>query len=364
MQRRRQWKKLLLQKQRCSARSLKKNVEAYFKKTGEKKRDHPLMFFKVALMIAWFGIAYYLLIFTTNTWMEAVGYTLLFSFAILGIGLNIQHDANHEAFSKRKWVNYLMGYTLDIIGGSSFFWRRKHNVAHHTYTNIQGADDDIDLGILARVAPEQPLRRFHRFQHIYLWFLYGLMFFRWHFGIKEFRKSIYPPPHEPRISARDRIMFLAGKIIFFNLAFVVPMLYHPWWGVLLCYAFGIFSISFITAIVFSLAHTMDETEFPLPDTRTLQMPSEWMIHQLRTTVNFSPNNPFLTFYLGGLNYQVEHHLFTRISHIHYPRLAPIVQKTCEKFGIRYRVNKTLWGALRSHYRFLKKMGQQNTQVHA
>lgn len=355
--------KITFAKGTAFSEELQKNIEEYFKITGEKKRDHPLMFFKAGLMVAWFGAAYYLLIFTTNTWIEAIGYTLLLAFATLGIGLNIQHDANHGAFSKRKWLNYIMGYSLDMIGGSSFFWRRKHNIAHHTYTNIHGADDDIDIGILARVAPEQPLRRFHRFQHMYMWFLYGLMFFRWHFDIEAFRKSIRPPSNEPRFGIWDRIMFLAGKIMFWNIAFIIPMLYHPWWGVFLCYIFGIFSISVIAAIVFSLAHTMDETEFPLPDTHTLHMPDEWMKHQLRTTVNFSPNNPFLTFYLGGLNYQIEHHLFTRISHIHYPHLAPIVQKTCEKFGIRYRINKTLWGAIRSHYQFLKKMGRQNKQVY-
>ncbi|MDP2676148.1 MAG: acyl-CoA desaturase [bacterium] len=353
--------KITFAKATTFSEELQKNVEEYFKTTGEKKRDNPLMFFKAALMFAWCGAAYYLLIFTTNTWVEAIGYTLFLSFAVLGIGLNVQHDGNHGAFSKRKWVNYIMGYSLDIIGGSSFFWRKKHNIAHHTYTNIQGADDDIDLGIFARMAPEQPWRRFHRFQHIYLWFLYGLMFFRWHFDFEAFRKSLFPPKDGPQPGTWDRITFLGGKIIFFNLAFIIPMLYHPWWGVLVCYAFGIFSISAVTAIVFSLAHTMDETEFPLPNPQTLHIPSEWMKHQLQTTVNFSPNNPLLTFYLGGLNYQVEHHLFTRISHIHYPKLAPIVQETCKKFGIHYRVNTTLWGAIQSHYQFLKKMGQPHMQ---
>ncbi|PIR69732.1 MAG: acyl-CoA desaturase [Candidatus Niyogibacteria bacterium CG10_big_fil_rev_8_21_14_0_10_46_36] len=339
------------------SRELTQNVEDYFKRTGEKKRDHPLMFLKAAFMLAWFGGAYYLLVFTTHTWIEAILYTLLLSFAAIGIGFNVQHDANHGALSSRKWVNYIFGYTLDIIGGSSFFWRKSHNIAHHTYTNIQGEDDDIDFGILARMAPDQPRRRMHAYQHIYLWFLYGLIFFRWHFDFKAFKRSLLPSSNGTHINLMDRVMFWAGKIIFWNLAFIIPMLYHSWWTVLACYAFGIFSIGFVAAIIFSLAHSMNETEHPLPNPETLRIPSEWMVHQLKTTVNFSPNNPFLTFYLGGLNYQVEHHLFHRISHIHYPRIAPIVEKTCKKFGIRYRVNKTFWSAIHSHYLFLKRMGQ-------
>ena len=204
--------------------------------------------------------------------------------------------------------------------------------------------------------PEQPLRRFHRFQHIYLWFLYGLVFFRWQFDMKAFRKSIRPPSDESRFGARDRIIFWVGKLIFLNLIFVIPMLYHPWWAVLACYIFGIFSIGLVATIIFSLAHCVNEAEHPLPDTDTSRIKSEWMVHQLQTTANLAPQNPVLSFNLGGQNHQIEHHLFYKICHIHYPKMAKIIKETCDTFNIPYKVNPSFWSAIKSHYLFLKKMG--------
>lgn len=339
-------------------KELERKVEEYFSKKQKKLQDHPLMFSKAFLMLAWFFASYMLLVFFAGTFIEALLYALSLTFAIGGVVFNIQHDANHGAFSKRKWLNSIMGFTLDMCGGSSYMWNYKHNITHHTFTNIHNVDEDLDFGKLARMAPDQRAYWFHRFQHIYIWFLYGLTALRWQF-VSDFKRLLVGITKwgAPMPRGWDMAFFWIGKGIFFGLAFVLPLLFHPWYWVVLFYFCIAFIFGLFAAIAFQLAHCVDEVDHPLPNEATNKMSDEWFVHQLKTTVNFAPENFFLTFYLGGLNFQVEHHLFSKISHIHYPNISPIIEKTCARFGIPYKFHPTFWGAITSHYRFLKRMGR-------
>lgn len=340
-------------------KELEKNINDYFERTGEKKQDHPLMFLKAFLMLLWLGGSYAMLIFVAHSWTEGMIYAASLALAIGGVTFNIQHDANHRALSQHKWVNRIFGFTLDICGSSSYFWKFKHNIAHHSYTNIEGADTDIAVGKFARMAPEQPHYDIHRFQHLYIWFIYGFMGIQMHFinDFKRLVRNLLSKPEFPAPRGWNLLEFVSGKIIFFSLAFVIPFFFYSWWIVLLFYFAIMFSIGLLAAVVFQLAHCVDEAEHPMPDLQTLQMPDEWFVHQLRTTVNFAPDNVLATFYLGGLNHQVEHHLFHKITHIHYPKMAVIVEATCKKFGIPYKSHPSIISAIKSHYDFLKRMGQ-------
>jgi linoleoyl-CoA desaturase len=343
-------------------RELRHRVDAYFEQTGRKRRDNPAMYFKTASIFAWFVGAYVTLMFFVHTWWLVVPLAVVLGIAIAAIGFNIQHDGGHKAYSERKWVNKMMSLTLDLIGGSSYLWDWKHNSIHHTYTNINGHDDDIAVGFLGRLAPGQPRYWFHRVQGIYLWMLYGFLAIKWHFFDDFYNIATgHIGGHKiPRPKGRDLAVFICGKVCFFSMAFVIPMLFHPVLAVLAVYAIAAFVSGVVLSVVFQLAHCVEEADFPTPvpaPPNGEKIDNEWAIHQVQTTVDFSRANPVLRWFLGGLNFQIEHHLFSRICHVHYAQLSKVVEEVCREFGVRYATHKTFWGALASHYRFLVEMGR-------
>ncbi|HVT89462.1 MAG TPA: acyl-CoA desaturase [Tepidisphaeraceae bacterium] len=337
---------------------IKKRVDAYFHQTGRKPRDCPQMYFKTATIIAWFVSAYVLLVFFAQSWITVVPLAIILGLAMAAIGFNIQHDGGHRAYSDRRWVNKIMAMSLDLMGGSSYMWDWKHNSIHHTYPNISGQDDDIDVGILGRLSPHQKRYWFHRLQGVYLWFLYGFLAIKWHF-YDDFYNVIAGKIGEhvvPRPKGWDLVVFVGGKLIFLTWAFFIPLAFHPFWPVVAVYVLAAFVSGVVLSAVFQLAHCVEEADFPMPDANG-KMSTDWAIHQLQTTVDFSRRNPVLSWFLGGLNFQVEHHLFHRICHVHYPALSKVVENACKEFGVRYAANKTLFSALASHFRWLNRMGQ-------
>src|SRR5258706_9285835 len=247
-------------------RELRRRVDAYFEQTGRRRRDCVQMYFKTATIIAWFAAAYFLLMFVATSGWAIVPLAIVIGLAIAAIGFNIQHDGGHKAYSNHQWVNKIMALTLDLMGGSSYLWNWKHNSIHHTYTNINGHDDDINVGFLGRLSPEQPRFKFHRLQGIYLWLLYGFLAIKWHlfddfYNIASGRIGGHKIP---RPKGRDLLVFIAGKLFFFSMAFVVPMLLHPIWIVIGVYALAAFVSGVVLAIVFQLAHCVQEAEFPVP----------------------------------------------------------------------------------------------------
>jgi linoleoyl-CoA desaturase len=223
-------------------RELRRRVDVYFEQTGHRRRDCAQMYFKTATILAWFFGAYFLLLFVATSWWMALPLAVILGVAMAAIGFNIQHDAGHNAYSDRSWVNKVMALTLDMIGGSSYLWDWKHNTMHHTYPNIDGHDDDINVGLLGRLSPHQKRLKIHRLQGIYLWLLYGFLALKWHLfddfynvasGHMGGRKIRRP-------QGKDLAIFIGGKVVFFSLAFGIPMLLHPVWAVLTIYAASAF----------------------------------------------------------------------------------------------------------------------------
>ncbi len=340
-------------------RTLRQRVDAYFKQQGLSPRDCPALYRKSAFLLTSLAVLYLLLVFAPLTWWTGVPLAILMGLNLAAVGFNIQHDGGHNAFSSRRWVNRLAAVTLDLLGASSYVWAYKHNTFHHTYTNVTGHDDDIDVGPVGRLSPHQRRLWFHRFQHLYLWLLYGLLPIKWHL-IDDFHDVIAGRIGEhrfPRPRGKNLLIFLGGKVLFFTLAFVVPMLLHPWWLVLLTYAGIMIVMGIVLSVTFQLAHCVEPADFPLPSPDTYRLPAPWAQHQVQTTVDFAQNNRLLTWYVGGLNYQVEHHLLPHVCHIHYPALSQIVRQTCKDFGLPYLAHKSLGKAIASHYRLLRRLGR-------
>ena len=340
------------------SRDLDAAVDDYFDTTGRDRRDVPQMYRKTAIILVWFVASWALLVFAAQNAWQGIACAMSVGLSIAAVGMSIQHDANHGAYSKHVWVNRIFGATLDVMGVCSFIWRPKHNTAHHTFTNVEGIDYDLDFGGLARLSPEQPRRFWHRQQHFYLWFFYGFLLPKWVF-FDDFviMKKRYVGVHKlPAPTMATWIGFVAWKVFFIGWAIVVPAMFHPLWQVVVFHAIAAFTLGATLGTMFQLAHCVGAAEFPQMPAAGERMKNDWAKHQLATTVDFAPKSAVLTWFCGGLNFQVEHHLFPKTCHLHYPALARIVAKVASDHGLEHRVHATFAMALGSHFDHLRKLG--------
>ncbi len=338
---------------------LRRRVDEYFRRTGRRRRDCPQMYLKTAIILAAFAGLYLLLVFVAATWWQALPLAVLMGLSMATIGFNIEHDGGHQSYSNYAWVNRLMAMTLDLIGASSYVWHWKHGVIHHTYVNITGHDADIDVGFLGRLTPHQKRFRFHRWQHFYLWPLYGVNVIKWHL-YDDFRDVILGrigPNRMPRPKRWELVGFICGKTLFLTMAFAVPLLVHRVWPVFLFYGVTAIVAGAVVSVVFQLAHCVEEAEFPLPPEGSGTVENAWAIHQVETTVDFARHSRLESWLLGGLNFQIEHHLFPKVCHVNYPAISKVVEQTCQEFGVQYRAHISFRAGLASHFRWLRRMGR-------
>jgi linoleoyl-CoA desaturase len=338
---------------------LKKRINQYFQETGKAATGNIALYTKAIVLLSAFFFLYVHLVFFTPQTVFAIAECVLLGFVVAGIGFNIMHDGAHGSFSKHAWMNNLAAFSLNLLGGSHFMWNMKHNVIHHAYTNIDGIDDDIDIKPWMRMSTTQPKYKLHKYQHIYFWVLYALLYILWIFVLdyqKYFKRRIGGMPLK-KMSAADHLIFWGFKVLNLAMFIAVPIyvLGFATWitGFLI---FGVVA-GLVISIVFQLAHTVEHTHFPMPDVATGRLEDEWAVHQLKTTANFAPRNKVINWFVGGLNFQVEHHLFPNISHIHYPALNKIIKQACEEFSVTYIEYPKMRHAIASHVSFLKQMGR-------
>jgi linoleoyl-CoA desaturase len=286
----------------------------------------------------------------------------VFTTSVVAIGTSVMHDANHGAFGAAPLLNSALAFTADILGASSWLWRQKHNSIHHANTNVVGIDTDIEQMPFARLAPDQPWMRRYRFQHFYLWGLYGLLSLQWVF-MSDFENiltgRIGSQELKPMPSGRTISTILLGKFLHVAWALAIPMLFHRWWIVLAVYATCSWVVGFVLAVFFQLAHCVDITDFAEPSTP--RRGASFAAHQLRTTANVRCKSLLvgrpIGWLMGGLHYQIEHHLAPRLPHTAYPAMAMRVRAVCEVNDIRYLEHNSFGAAMRSHQRWLRRMGQ-------
>jgi len=335
-----------------------RQVGLHFTITGRVPNEAPGLHLKTAVMLGWFAGSYTLLTFWATTWWQASALAISVGMAMAGIGFNIQHDGGHGSYSRRESVNLIMAFALDVLGASSYVWSWKHNVFHHSNPNIAGLDADIDIQPFCRLAPAQRRRAWHRFQHLYIWFLYSLLTVKWQFvdDFKELASGRIGGQHFARPRGWRLWSLVAGKVIFLSWTFVLPLLLHSVLRVALCFTLASLVLGLTLAITFQLAHAVEGAAFSSLG-ESGRASTEWAVHQVEASMNFAPGNRVLTWYLGGLNYQIEHHLFPRVCHLHLRDLSSIVQTACLEYGVNYRVHPTASAALASHARWVHRLGQ-------
>lgn len=316
-----------------------------------------------ALSTTVFGLASYavLVLLPSPLYLQVLAAVVLVH-TLLATATGIMHDANHQAFSSRRWVNQLVAYSADLLGASSMLWRLQHNTMHHRHTNVEGVDGDIDQMPFARLSPSQPLEARHRFQHLYLWFLYGFLQLRWfvvgdYIGIANYLKN---PETRRGVTAPGVVKMFLGKVVHLSWAIVVPCLMHPWWCVLAVYVGVSYAVGFMLAVTFQVAHCVQEADMLAEDPGTLKGDA-MVIHQLNTTVDVETPSWFsrlwVSYVCGGLHMQVEHHIAPRVPHTAYPLLQKRVRELCGELNIRHRTHASVWRAVSAHGRHLRLMGR-------
>ena len=341
--------------------TLKKRVDQYFQSRQIKKQGNLKLYIKTAVLMSLYIGPFILMLCIPFSPGIQIALWSLMGLAMAGIGMSVMHDANHGAYAKNKRVNSLVGYSLNLLGGSVSNWKMQHNVLHHTYTNVAEMDEDIDDKLLMRFCPHSERKSYHRFQFIYVVFFYSILTLYW-VTLKDFVQFFSYRKHKAMSEDRKNSVQKIAQILALKVAYFAVILGLPFYlglpvgttvlGFLIMHAIA----GFILALVFQLAHTVEGTSHPLPNELGV-IENDWAMHQLMTTANFSRKNRLVSWYVGGLNFQVEHHLFPYISHVHYPEIAEIVKATAEEYGVPYLENKTFSGAIASHFAFLYQLGQ-------
>ena len=339
---------------------LKKRISDYFEEVGKSQTGNYNLFIKAVILMVSFLFIYIHLVFFTPSAFWAILESVVLGGVVAAIGFNVMHDGAHGSFSKYKWVNSLAAFSLNILGGNSFMWNMKHNVVHHAYTNVAGVDDDIDIQPWMRMSETQKRYRMHRYQHLYFWLLYSQLYLFWIFLLdyqKYFKSKVGGMPLK-KMKLSDHLVFWGFKVFHAFIFVVLPIYRLGWYDWMVSFIIFTMVAGFVLSMVFQLAHTVEHTAFPLADEKTGKLEDEWAVHQIKTTANFATNNPVVSWLVGGLNFQIEHHLFPKISHVHYPAISKIIRQTCQEYGLVYIEYSRVRYAVASHVAFLRQMGRK------
>ena len=341
--------------------TVRRRIDAYFTEQGISPHANGAMWAKAIFFLGGYALLYGLILSNQFGIWTMLGMAIVLGMFAAFIGFNVSHDALHGAFSSRAWVNRLLSNSFYLLGANPYIWKITHNLVHHTYTNIPGHDEDIEIAPgLVRLDPEEELHPWHRYQHWYTIPLYSLTSLSWVFRkdyVKFFKARIghCDTSSHPQ---REYINLFASKALYYSFFLVIPffVLDLAWWQLLTGFFLMHVAEGLVLGLVFQLAHAVEGTTFPLPDEQG-DIQAAWAIHQMHTTANFAPRSAIAAFFCGGLNRQIEHHLFPKVCHIHYPAIGAIVKQTAYEFDLPYLENRSFGSALYSHYRLLQKLGR-------
>jgi linoleoyl-CoA desaturase len=345
--------------------SVRKKVDHYFDSNKISKRANAEMITKTVVYITMFVSLYLLIILQVFPLIITLFLAMALGMTMAFIGFNICHDALHGSYSSKPWVNKSLGWLFNVIGANVYIWNITHNKIHHTYTNIVGHDGDLEVAPgMVRVSPKEKYKPIYRYQHIYAFFLYSLASMSWFFRkdyMKFFQKKI--GQHENKHPKIEYFNLFFYKLLYYTLFIILPLVVMDitWWQYLIGFLALNFAEGLVLGLVFQLAHLVEQTSFPQPEENE-NIEEAWAEHQMRTTANFARKSKVATFLCGGLNCQVEHHLFPKICHIHYPAISDIVKETALEHGLPYHENETFFSAIKSHANFLKKMGRPEEEM--
>lgn len=352
-----------MKQQQLFAADVRKNVNDYFKKNGISTKGNLYLVIQTLVMFFIYVTPFIILLLVPmNIWF-AIMLSVLIGIGMAGIGMCVMHDAAHGSYSHKEWVNKILCGTMYILGSNVYNWKIQHNILHHVYTNIDGFDRDIESRGPLRFSFHSRPSKINHFQHIHAFFFYGLMTITKLFNdftqLMDFKKAGIT--RENFNLKKEFIKMAIVKTLYLFVLVGLPILFSrfSWWQVLLGFFIMHWIAGCILSIFFQMAHMVEGIAQPLPNSKIIEC--DWAVHELITTADFARNNLLLNWYIGGLNFQIEHHLFSNISHVHYRKIAPIVEKTAKQYGFYYNLKPTFFNALFSHIRTLKELGKQSSK---
>ncbi len=338
-------------------RVLRRRLDGYFADHGISPKADRAMWVKIVAGLALFASSWTAIYALRPGAWAFVGFYVLGGLAQTFLLLNIAHDSNHNAISSRSWVNKTLNHVFDLCGISSYMWRILHHRGHHACINIQGEDDALTGRGLLRFTPHEPRTRVQRFQHLYALGLYAVFSLDYVF-VRDFECFFFPGHDYLRRTghpAREYATLLAGKALYLTYMLMLPVLVlgRSAWLVAGSFLLVHLMAGLSVALVFQTTHTVESTHFPSSRDEF----ESGVYHIFATTADYATSNPVVGWLTGGLNYHVVHHLCPNVCHTHYAPLTRIVQQTAAEFGISYRQNRTMTGAIRCHLALLKQLGQ-------
>lgn len=343
------------------AKTVRQNVLSYFTENNLSTKGNKVLYLQTFVMLSLYIVPFILILALKLKIGLVIFFLLLIGIGMAGTGMCVMHDALHGSYSEKKWINTLMGNSMYILGANVFNWKVQHNLFHHTYTNIDGLDEDIAARGPIRLSESAPLKKIHKYQYIHAFFFYGLLTISK--LIKDFtqlakynKEGVSKKQHiHPKAEYFKMILF---KCIYLFVIIGLPIIYTDfiWWQVLIGFFIVHWTAGWILSTIFQMAHIVEGATQPIPDKNGI-IHHHWTVHELLTTSDFARRNNFLNWYVGGLNFQIEHHLFTHISHVHYKKIAPIVEEAARQYGIPYNLKSNFFSAYRSHIKRLKELGK-------
>lgn len=340
--------------------TLKKRVGAYFKDNKIRKGANYQMILKSCFALSLYLIPYFIMILSgiSNPFILLLLWICM-GLGVATIGTSVMHDALHGSYSKRKDVNFLLSFSAMVIGVNARVWKIQHNVLHHTFTNIEHADEDIDPRFVLRFTPHQTRRWFHYYQHIYAPIFYSISTLIW-VTAKDFVK-LFQYRKKGLVKKTEFLGFLIEmtgyKLLYHFVFLVLPMLLLniPFWLTLLMFVGMHLVTGILISLIFQTAHIMPDCRFI--NTQDVLIEENWAVHQIFTTTNYAMTNRTFSWFFGGLNYQIEHHLFPNICHVHYPQISKIVRDTTAEYNLPYYAQKSFRSAIINHFQMLKNLGR-------
>lgn len=339
-------------------RILNKKMKQRLHEIGETRFANKKMWAKIAIiMIAWtyvYAIHFYV---EFNIWGRTA-HAIFAGLVTAAVGMNIMHDAVHGSLSKKPWLNKLIG-TITLFLGSPAAWDIQHNILHHTYTNIAEMDEDISSTSLLRLTPHQKWRKIHTYQHVYAWLLYSIMTLWWATAKDTIQLRRYGRMQifENRVRYKDWVHLILVKMVYFTMWLVIPIFFWEMSNTEVIVFFLIkHSVCGLTlGVIFQLAHAVPKAEMFEKETEGSKNTAE---HQIATSVNFHTHSKFWSWYTGGLNRQVHHHLFPQVCHIHYPSFDKMLENELSQVHLEIKSYPSFWVALSAHYHYLKILGKK------
>lgn len=359
--------------------TLRRRVVERLEEKGLSRRGSAEIWIKATLLILWFWSSLIMAITTTDNYWHACLWSICWGISGAFVGTCIQHDGNHGAFSRWPLLNKAAGWTQDMMGASAFTWEFQHMLGHHPYTNLldtqenqnnQESDPDVFSSYpLMRMHPQNEVKPFHKYQHLYAPFLFGLMTLSkcYQQDVEVvLSKKLYHLDANCRYGSTWNVLrFWGMKVLSAAYCVVWPCYTHGIAkGLFLCFI-GHFACGELLATMFIVNHVIDGVSFAhdgaeKPYDRKGNTPMEaiartpgktpdvplndWAAVQCQTSVNWSKGSWFWNHFSGGLSHQIEHHLFPSICHTHYVHIQDVVETTCQEFGVPYRSEPDLWTA--------------------